>query len=89
VGLRVLAGHAAGRSKEEKTKAYIFPCCMSRGRRRRNSVAQNDTVLFFFFLNMKRRRFGQNTPFHLNMVLARPLPKSVLNLSFVHLSPQM
>jgi len=32
--------------KKKKTKASIFPCCTSRGRRRRNSVAQNDTVLF-------------------------------------------
>jgi hypothetical protein len=49
-----LAGRVAGRSKKEKTKAFIFPCCTSRGRRR---------TLFF---NMKRRRFGQNAPFHLN-----------------------
>jgi hypothetical protein len=29
----------ARRSKEEKNKNFIFPCCTSRGRRRRNSVA--------------------------------------------------
>jgi len=29
----------AGRSKEEKNKNCIFPCCTSRGRRRRNRVA--------------------------------------------------
>jgi hypothetical protein len=78
VGLRVLARHTVGRSKKEKTKAFIFPCCTSRGRRRRNNVAQNDTVLFSLFFNMKRRRFGQNAPFHLNMAPTCPLPNQSL-----------
>jgi hypothetical protein len=56
----------AGRSKKEKTKAFIFPCCTSRGRRR---------TLFF---KMKRRRFGQNAPVHLNMAPACPLPNQSL-----------
>ena len=38
-----------------------------------NSVVQNDTVLlfFFFFECMKRRRFGENAPFHLNVAPKR------------------
>jgi hypothetical protein len=63
--------------KKKKTKVVFFPCCTSRGRRRRNCVAQNDTVLFFFF-NMKRRRFGQNTPFHLNIAPTHQLPNQSL-----------
>jgi hypothetical protein len=73
VGLWVLAEHAAGRSKEEE-KNYIFP---------------RDFVVLFLFFNMKRRRFGQNAPFHLNKIWCQntSTSKSVLNLSFVHLSP--
>jgi hypothetical protein len=48
-----------------------------------NSVVQNDTVLlfllFFFLIYMKRRRFGENAPFHLNMA-----PE----FANVHISPQ-
>jgi len=41
---------------------------------------------FPFFFTMKRRRFIQNAPFHLNVAPAY-FPNSVLNLSFVLLSP--
>ena len=75
VGLRVLAKHAGRERQEElkrkKQKLFFFPCCTSRGRKKRNSVVQNNTVLSFsfsfFFFYMKRCRFGQNAPFHLNM----------------------
>jgi hypothetical protein len=54
----------------------FFTAACSGGRRKRNSVVQNDTVLlflfsFFFFEWMKRRRFGENAPFHLNVAPER------------------
>jgi hypothetical protein len=57
-------------------KATLFPSSplhVRGGRRKMNSVVQNDTVLlFFFFLEcMKRRRFGENAPFHLNVAPER------------------
>jgi hypothetical protein len=55
------------RERPKKNKTFLSsPAARSGGRRKRNSVVQNDTVLVFFFFNMKRRRFGQNAPFHLN-----------------------
>jgi hypothetical protein len=72
--MRVHGGSGFGRAcgvqglmKKEEKNNTTFPCCTSRGRRKENSVVQNDTVLpLFFFFYMKRCRFGQNTPFHLN-----------------------
>jgi len=59
---------------QTKAPFSLLPRCnVWGGRRKRNSVVQNDTVLllFFFFLFffecMKRRRFGENAPFHLNV----------------------
>jgi hypothetical protein len=53
----------------------FFPAACSGGRRKRNSVVQKDTVLLFLFLFffecMKRRRFGENAPFHLNVAPER------------------
>jgi hypothetical protein len=60
--------HVGGRDKGKKKK-LPFPCCTSRGRRRRNIAASKRhrfISLFFFFQRMKRRRFSQNAPFHLN-----------------------
>jgi hypothetical protein len=57
------------------------------GRRKRNSVVKNDTVLLsFFFLikRMKRRRFGENAPFHLNVAPERANFQISPQLSFVH-----
>jgi hypothetical protein len=65
-GGSVLAGMWREREAKKKQNFSFFPCCTFRGRKKRNSVVQNDTVLVFFFFNMKRRRFGQNAPFHLN-----------------------
>jgi len=66
MGGSVLAG--MWREREAKKQNFsFFPCCTFRRRRKRNNVVQNDAVLvLFFFFNMKRRRFGKNTPFHLN-----------------------
>jgi hypothetical protein len=66
-GGSVLAGMWREREAKKKNKTFLSsPAARSGGRRKRNSVVQNDTVLVFFFFNMKRRRFGQNAPFHLN-----------------------
>jgi hypothetical protein len=82
---RLLQGtRLTGINEERGRKLPTFPCCTSGGRRKKNSVVQNDTVLLFFF--MKRRRFIPNAPFHLNVAPANFF-KSVLNLSFVLLSP--
>ena len=46
---------------------FFFYCRFGGERKKRNSAVQNGTVRSFpFFFNMKRRRFGQNAPFHLN-----------------------
>jgi len=55
-------------------KATLFPSSPLRDRgKKMNSVVQNDIVLlfFFFFECMKRRRFGENAPFHLNVAPER------------------
>jgi hypothetical protein len=58
-------------------KASLSPSSPLRDRgKKMNSVVQNDTVLlflffFFFFECMKRRRFGENAPFHLNVAPKR------------------
>jgi hypothetical protein len=62
---------------EIQIKANLFPSSPLRDRgKKMNSVVQNDTVLlflffFFFFECMKRRRFGENAPFHLNVAPKR------------------
>jgi len=53
-------------------KSFTFPSSPLRDRgKKMNSVVQNDTVLlfllFFFLECMKRRRFEENAPFHLNV----------------------
>jgi len=65
----------SGRQKFKKKQPF-FPSSPLRDRgKKMNSVVQNDTVLlfpFFFFLEcMKRRRFGENAPFHLNVAPKR------------------
>jgi hypothetical protein len=66
----------SGRQKIKKKQPF-FPSSPLRDRgKKMNSVVQNDTVLlfllfFFFFECMKRRRFGENAPFHLNVAPKR------------------
>jgi hypothetical protein len=64
-----------GKKFKLKHPFSFFPAACSGGRRKRNNVVQNATVLlflfFFFFECMKRRRFGENTPFHLNVAPER------------------
>jgi len=59
---------------QKKASLFLPPRCVIGGKKM-NSVVQNDTVLlflFFFFLEcMKRRRFGENAPFHLNVAPKR------------------
>jgi hypothetical protein len=61
---------------EIQIKASLSPSSPLRDRgKKMNSVVQNDTVLlflfFFVFECMKRRRFGENAPFHLNVAPKR------------------
>jgi hypothetical protein len=63
---------------EIQIKASLSPSSPLRDRgKKMNSVVQNDTVLLFFFFFffvfecMKRRRFGENAPFHLNVAPKR------------------
>jgi len=67
-----------GPARKFKLKQHFsfLPAACSGGRRKRNSVVQNDTVLLFLFLFvffecMKRRRFGENAPFQLNVAPER------------------
>jgi hypothetical protein len=65
-----------GKKFKLKHPFSFFPAACLGGRRKMNNVVQNDTVLLsfffsFFFVYMKRRRFGENAPFHLNMAPER------------------
>jgi hypothetical protein len=83
-GARWVVGHcvrSVGSRREWpakiQKKATFLPSSPLRDRwKKMNSVVQNDTVLlfpffFFFFECMKRRRFGENAPFHLNVAPKR------------------
>jgi len=78
VGLQALAEHATGRSKEEKNKSFYLPLLHIQGKKKEGQCRSKRHCSVLFFFNMKRRRFGQNTPFHLNMVSARSLPNQSL-----------
>ena len=60
--------------KKKKLPFFLLPRCVIGGKMM-NNVVQNDTVLlfpfFFFFECMKRHRFGENAPFHLNVAPKR------------------
>ena len=71
----------------KRRKIFFFPCLTRLGEEEDPQCHQNGTVsgFSFFFLNqqcMKRRRFGQIAPFHLNENGAKLMSKykSVLNL---------
>jgi hypothetical protein len=71
-------GHAAGRSKEEKTKKIISSPTARLGEEEGGTVSLKTTSFCSFFFNTKWRRFGQNTPFHLNTAPTRQLPNQSL-----------
>jgi len=90
VGHSTRGGREAERIKEEKIKVISSPTACP-GEEEGGIVSLKTTLFCSLFFNMKRRRFGQNASFHLNKIWRqnRSTSKSVLNLSFVHLSPQM
>jgi hypothetical protein len=53
---------------EELNKHFFLPLLRVQGKKEEEQCRskRHSSVLLFFF-NMKRRRFGQNAPFHLNM----------------------
>jgi uncharacterized Fe-S radical SAM superfamily protein PflX len=90
VGHSTRGGREAGRIKEEKTKVISSPAAHPG---EEGGTVSLKTTLFcsLLFFYMKRCCFGQNAPFYLNKIWRQntSTSKSVLNLSFVHLSPQM
>jgi len=59
--------HVAWERGQKKTKLFFLPLLHVQGEEERGTVSFKTTLFwFFFFFNMKRRRFGQNAPFHLN-----------------------
>jgi hypothetical protein len=89
VGHSTRGGREARRIKEEKTKVISSPA--ARPGEEGGTLSLKKTLFCSFFFNMKRCRFGQNASFHLNKIWRQntSTSKSVLNLSFVHLSHQM
>jgi hypothetical protein len=74
------------RKEQEEKNVFSSPAARP-GEEERGIVSPKTTPFCFpFFLTMKRRRFIQNAPFHL-MWCHHIFPNSVLNLSFVLLSP--
>jgi hypothetical protein len=67
-GGSVLAGMWREREAKKKQNFSFFPCCTFRGKKKEEQCRskRHCSGFFFFFFNMKRRRFGQNAPFHLN-----------------------
>ena len=70
---------------------FYLPLLHVQGKKKGNNVAKKNTIMFpFSFFNMKRLCFGQNASFHFNKTRRQnaSISKSILNLSFVLLSPQ-
>jgi len=68
-GGSVLAG--MWREREvKKAKLFFLPLLHVQGKKKeeqcRSKQHRSGIILSLFFFNMKRRRFGQNAPFHLN-----------------------
>ena len=75
----------AGRERQEelkrkKQKFHSSPAARP-GEEERGTVSLKTTLFCssFFLKSMKRRRFGQNAPFHLNMAPTCQLPNQSLN----------
>ena len=85
----------AGRERQEelKRKKQKFHSSLAArpGEEERGTVSLETTLFssfFFFFLKiMKRHRFGQNAPFHLNMAPTCQLPnQSLIYLLFISIA---
>ena len=79
-----------GRNKWERQK-FLSSLAAHLGEEGGGTVSLKTTLFCSFFFYMKRRRFEQNAPFHLNKIWRQntSTPKLVLNLFFVHSRPQM
>jgi hypothetical protein len=91
VGLRVWqstrGGRWAWRIKEEKNKSFFLPLLRVQGKKKAEQCCSKRHRSALFFFNMKRRRFGQNAPFHLNMAPTRQLPnQSLMYLLFISIA---
>jgi len=91
VGLRVWqstrGGRWAWRIKEEKNKKFLSSPAARPGEEEGGTMLLKTTPFCSFFFNMKRRRFGQNAPFHLNMAPTCQLPnQSLMYLLFISIA---
>jgi hypothetical protein len=68
--------------KRKKQKFHSSPAARPR-EEERGTVSLKTTLFcsFFFLKSMKRRRFGQNAPFHLNMAPTCQLPNQSLKIA--------
>ena len=73
--------------EEEKSRGekLLLPLPMRvQGKKKEEQCLSKRHRSVIFFFNMKRRRFGQNAPFHLNMAPTRQLPnQSLIYLLFI------
>jgi hypothetical protein len=79
-----------GRNKWERQK-FLSSFAAHLGEEGGGTLSLKTTLFCSFFFYMKRRRFEQNAPFHLNKIWRQntSTSKLVLNLFFVHSRPQM
>jgi len=54
------------RERPKKTKLFFLPLLHVQGKKKEEQCRSKRHCSGIFFFNMKRRRFGQNAPFHLN-----------------------
>jgi hypothetical protein len=73
---------------QTKAPFFLLPRCNVRGEEERGTVSFKTTpfcsFLFFLIKCMKRRRFGENAPFHLNVAPERANFQISPQSSFVH-----
>jgi hypothetical protein len=79
--------------KTEAENPSSSPASRVQGKKKTHSAVQNKTILGFFFNEqwIKRRHFGQNTPFHFKEKGSKNMSKSksVFNLKFIQSSPKL
>ena len=89
----ILARHAArkrrNKRKEKKQNLFCLPLLHVQGKKKEEQCHSKRHRSDLFFFNMKRCRFRQNAPFHVNQTRRQntSIFKAALNLSFVLLSP--
>ena len=88
-GIGSFGGLEAREGKEDLNKApFLLPCCTFGGKKKgeqcRSKRHRSALLFLFFFSFMKRRRFGENVPFHLNVAPECAKFQISPQLSFVH-----